>query len=113
MLNDGMKLPLRERNIQVITEDTRPSRKRAGGQQNGTKPLRMNVTTEAGVLVTGNPRLKDKARLLDLANANPCVSTNLANAPRQVEKDVSPPQSNGRKTSIGARSPLPTPSFLL
>ena len=60
-----------------------------GGQQSGTNPLRMDVTTEAGgALFRGNPRLKDKALLLDLTIVNPCVSTNLANAARQAGKHL-------------------------
>ena len=44
----------------------------------------MDMTTEAGALFRENPRLKDKALVLDLIIVNPCVSTNLANAARQA-----------------------------
>ena len=48
----------------------------------------MDVTTEAGALFRGNPRVKDKALLLDLTIVNSCVSTNVANAARQVGKHL-------------------------
>ena len=46
------------------------------------------MTTESGALFRGNPRLKDKALLLDLTIANPCMSTSLANAARQAGKHL-------------------------
>ena len=56
--------------------------------ESGTHPLRMDVTTEAGAPFRGNPRLKDKALLLDLTIVNLCVSTNLANVARQARKHL-------------------------
>ena len=65
----------------------------------------MDVTTEAGALFRGNPRLKNKALLLDLTIVNPCVSTNLANATCQPGKhftDVVKRKKNKYRGSFSA-----------
>ena len=104
-------LSLRESKVQIVIEDTWPFRQRAGGQQSGTNPLRMDVTTETGALFRGNPRLKDKALLLDLTIVNPCVSTNLANAARQAGKHLADAVQR-KKTQVSGLVPryLLTPS---
>ena len=48
----------------------------------------MDVTTEAGALFANHPRLKNKALLLDITIANPCVRSNLRNAVRHVGKHL-------------------------
>ena len=50
--------------------------------------LRIDLTTEARAVFLSDPRLKDKALLLDLTIVNPCVSTNLENAARQPGKHL-------------------------
>ena len=81
-------------------------------EQNGRlDPLRMDITTEAGKPFDNHPRLKNKALLFGITIANPCAGSNLGNAARHAG-NTSPTQSSGRKRSIGAHSPLPTPSFL-
>ena len=97
--------------LQFVVEDTWPFRQRASEQNGRLNPLRMDTTTEAGALFDNHPRLKNKALLLDITIVNPSAGSNLGNAARH-EGNTSPTQSSGRKTSIGARSPLPTPSFL-
>ena len=71
-----------------MVEDTWPFRQRASGQNGRLKPLRMDVTTEAGALVDNHPRLKNKALLLDTTIVNPCAGFNLGNAARHVGKHL-------------------------
>ena len=111
VLHQALARSLRESKVQFVVEDTWPFRQRASGQNGRLNPLRMDIKTEAGVLFDNHPRLKNKALLLDITIVNPCAGSNLGNAARHVRK-TSPTQSSGRKISIGARSPLPTPSFL-
>ena len=112
VLHYALARSLRESKVQIVIEDTWPFRQRAGGQQSGTNPLRMDVTTEAGALFSGNPRLKDKALLLDLTIVNPCVSTNLANAARQAGKHLANAVERKKNKYRGVPR-LPTHSFLL
>ena len=48
----------------------------------------MNITTEAGALFDNQPRLKNKALLLDITIVNPCAGSNLGNAERHVGKHL-------------------------
>ena len=68
-----------------MVEDTWPFRQRASEQNGRLNPLRMDITTEAGALFDNHPRLKNKARLLDVTIVNPCAGSNLGNAARHVE----------------------------
>lgn len=88
VLHQALARSLRESKVQYVIEDTWPFQQRSSGQQVGHNPLRMDVTTEAGALFGSDPRLKDKALLLDLTIVNPCFSTNLENAARQAGKHV-------------------------
>ena len=92
VLHQALARSLRESKVQIVVEDTWPFRQRASEQNGRLNPLRMDITTEAGALFDNHPRHKNKALLLDITIVNPCADSNLGN--------------------IGARSPLPTPSFL-
>ena len=111
VLHQAVARSLRESRVQFVVEDTWPFRQRASEHNGRLNPLRMDITREAGALFDNHPRLKNKALVLDITIVNPCAGSNLENAARHVG-NTSPTQSSGRKTSIGARSPLPTPSFL-
>ena len=64
-----------------------PSEKTSG--RNGRlDPLRMDVTTEAGVLFDNYPRRKKKALLLNITTVNLCVGSNLGNVARHVGKHL-------------------------
>ena len=102
---------LRESKVQFVVEDTWPFRQRASEENGRLNPLRMDITTEAGALFDNHPRLKNKALLLDITIVNPCAGSNLGNAARRVGKHLADAVER-KKTSVGARSPLPTPSFL-
>ena len=71
----------------------------------------MITHTHTHTLFENHPRLKNKALLLDTTIVNPCAGFNLGNAARRVGKHLADAVER-KKTSIGARSPLPTPSFL-
>ena len=88
-----------------------PFRERASGQNGRLNPLRMDITTEAGALFDNHPRRKNKALLLDIAIVNPCAAP-IWRMQHAMYENTSPTQSSGRKTSVRARSPLFTPSFL-
>ena len=53
----------------------------------------MDITTEAGAFFDNHPRLKKKARLLDITIVDPFAGFNLENAARHVEK---PPYRRSR-----------------
>ena len=110
VLHQALARSLRESKVQFVLEDTWPFGERARGQNGRLHPLHMAVITEA-TLFDNHPRRKKKALLLDITIVNPCVSSNLENAARHAG-NTSRTLSSGRKTGIGARSPLPTPSFL-
>ena len=61
-------------------------RGRASAQNGRLNPLRIDITTEAGVLFDNHSRLKNKALLLDITIVNPCAGSNLGNAARHVGK---------------------------
>ena len=112
VLHQELARSLCESKVQFVVEDTWPFRERASGQNGRLNPLRMDITTEAGALFDNHPRLKKKALLLDIT-----ISSTLARAPiwgmqHTMGETTSPTQSSGRKTSIGAHSPLRTSSFL-
>ena len=75
---------LRESKVQFVVEDTWLFRQSASEQNGRLNPLRMDITTEAGVLFDNHPRLKNKALLLDITIVNPCAGSNLGNAVRHV-----------------------------
>ena len=90
----------RESKVQLVVGDTRPFRERASGQNGRLNPLRMDITTEVGVLFDNHPRLKNKALLLDITHRRPLrrlqsgeYSTPCREAPRRrsraEEKQVS------------------------
>ena len=110
MLHQELARSLCKSKAQLVVEDIWPFRKRASGKNGRLIFLRMDITTEAGALFDNHPRRKKKALVLDITILNPCASFNLE-AARHGGKHLAA-QSSGRKTSIGARSPLPTPSFL-
>ena len=111
VLHQALARSLRESKVQFVVEDTWPFRERASGQNGTLNPLRMNITTEAGALFDNHPRLNNKALLLDITIVNPCAGSNLGIVARHVEKHLADAVER-KKTNIGARSPLPTPSFL-
>ena len=111
VLHQALARSLRESKVQFVVEDTWPFRQRASEQNGRLNPLRMDITTEAGLVFDNHPRLKNKALLLDITIVNPCAGSNLGNAARHVGKHLADAVER-KKTSIGARSPLPTPSFL-
>ena len=111
VLHQALTRSLRESKVQFVVEDTWPFGEGASGQNGRLNPLRMDITTEAGVLFDNHPRLKNKALLLDITIVNPCAGSNLGNAARHVGKHLADAVER-KKTSIGARSPLPTLCFL-
>ena len=111
VLHQALTRSLRESKVQFVVEDTWPFRERASGVNSRLNPLRMDITTEAGALFNNHPGLKNKGLLLDITIVNPCVGSNLGNAARHVGKHLADAVER-KKNSIGARSPLPTPSFL-
>lgn len=58
-------------------------------RSNATKanPLRMFMTTEAGVLFGNDSRQKGKVLLLDLTMVNPCVNINFKKATRRSREE--------------------------
>ena len=108
VLQQALARSLSESKVRFVVENTWPFRERAGGQ-NGILN-RMDATTEVGILFDNHPRRKNKALPLDINIVNPCASSNLDNA--AMQEITSPTQSSGRKTSIGARFPLSTPTSL-
>ena len=74
-----------------MVEDTWSFRERARGHNGRLKPLRIDITTEAGALFDNRPRLKNEALLLDLTIANPCAGSNLGSAARHVGKHLADP----------------------
>ena len=84
VLHQALPRFLRESKVQVVVEDTWPFRQRASEQNGKLNPLRMDITTEAGVLFDNHPRLKNQALLLDITIVNPCAGFNLGNAARHV-----------------------------
>ena len=111
VLHQALARSLRESKVQFVVEDTWPFRQRTSEENGRLNPLRMDITTETGALFDKHPRLKNKALLLDITIVNPCAGSNLGNAARHVGKHLADAVER-KKTSIGARSPLPTPSFL-
>ena len=111
MLHQALARSLPENKVQFVVEDVLPFRERASGQNGRLNLLRTEITTEGGALFDNHPRLKNKALLLDINIANSCVGS-IWGMQHTMQENTSPMQSSGRKTSIGARSPLPTPSFL-
>ena len=111
VLHQALARSLRESKVNFVVEDTWPFRERASGQNGRLNPLRMDITTEAGALFDNHPRLKNRALLLDITIVNTCAGSNLRNAARHAGKHLADAVER-KKTSIGARSPLPTPSFL-
>ena len=71
-----------------MVEDTWPFRQRASEQNGRLNPLRMDITTKAGTLFDNDPRLKNKALLLDITIVNPCAGSNLGNTARHVGKHL-------------------------
>ena len=59
----------------------------------------------------GDPRLKNKALLLDITIVNPCAGANLGNGARHVGKHLADAVER-KKNKYRSSSPLPTPSFL-
>ena len=88
VLHQALARSLRESKVQFVVEDTWPFRQRASEQNGRLNPLRMDITTEAGVLFDNHPRLKSKALLLDITIVNPCAGSNLGNAARHVGKHL-------------------------
>ena len=84
VLHQALVRSLRESKVQFVVEDTWPFRERASGQNGKLNLLRMNITTEAGVLFDNRPRHKIKALLLDVAIVIPCAGSNLGNAARHA-----------------------------
>ena len=76
VLHQALARSLRESNVQFVLEDTWPFRERASGENCRLNSLHMGITTEAGALFDNNPRLKNKALLLDIL-----PSSTLAPAP--------------------------------
>ena len=111
VLHQALARSLRESKVQFVVGDTWRFRQRASEQSGRLNPLRMDTTTEGGALFDNHPRLKNKALLLDITIANPCAGSNLGNAERHIGKHLADAVER-KKNSIGARSPLPTPSFL-
>ena len=88
VLHQALARSLRESKVQFVVEDAWLFRQRASGQNGRLNPLRMDITTEAGVLFDNHPRLKNKALLLDITIVNPCAGSNLGNAARLVGKHL-------------------------
>ena len=88
VLHQALARSLRESKVQFVVEDAWPFRQRASGQNGRLNPLRMDITTEAGVLFDNHPRLKNKALLLDITIVNPCAGSNQGNAARLVGKHL-------------------------
>ena len=88
VLHQALARSLCESKVQFVVEDAWPFRERASGQNGRTNPLRMDITTEAGVLFDNHPRLKNKALLLDITIVNPCAGSNLGNAASHLEKHL-------------------------
>ena len=108
VLHQALARSLPQSEVQCVVEDTWPFQQKASEQNGRLNPLRMDITTEAGALFDNHPRLKNKALLLDITIVNLCAGSDLRNAARHVGKHL----VERKKTSIGAHSPLPTPSFL-
>ena len=88
VLHQALTRFLRESKVQFVVEDIWSFRERASGQNGRLNLLRMDITTETGALFDNHPRLKNKARLLDITIDNPCAGSNLENAARHVGKHL-------------------------
>ena len=88
VLHQVLARSLRESKVKFVVENTWPFRERASGQNDRLNSLRMDITTETGALFDNHPRLKNKARLIDITIVNPCAGFNLGNAVRHVEKHL-------------------------
>ena len=88
VLHQALARSLRESKVQFVVEDTWPFRERASGQNGRLNPLRMDITTETGVLFGNHTRLKNKALLLDITIVNPDAGSNLRNAACHVGKHL-------------------------
>ena len=88
VLHQALARSLRESKVQFVVEDTWPFRERARGQNGRLKPLRIDITTEAGALFDKHPRLKNEALLFNFTIVNPCAGSNLGNAARHVGKHL-------------------------
>ena len=88
VLHQALARSPRESKVQFVVEGTWPFRQRASEQNGRLNPLRMDITTEAGVLYDNHPGLKNKALLLDITTVNPCAGSNLGNAARHVRKHL-------------------------
>ena len=88
VLHQALTRSLRESKVQFVVEDTWPFRQRASEQNGRLNPLRMDTTTEGGVLFDNHPRLKDEALVLDITIVNPCAGSNLGSAARHVGKHL-------------------------
>ena len=87
-----------------------PSKERTRGQNSRLDPLRMGITTEAEALFDNHPRLKNKARLLDMTIVNPCAASNLGNAARHVGKPRRCSRAEEKQVSGFVPRYLPPPS---
>ena len=108
VLHQALARSLRESKVQFVAEGTWPFRQRASERNGRLNPLRMDITAEAG-------KLFDNSTIRHFYTTLPSLT--LAPAPiwgmlHAIKENTSPTQSSGSKTSIGARSPLPTPFFL-
>ena len=100
----------RVKSSQFVVEDTWPFRERASEQNGRLNPFRMDITTEAGVLFDDNPRLENKALLLDITIVNPCAGSNLGNAARHVGKHLADAVERKKNRHRGS---FPATYFLL
>ena len=111
VLHQALARSLRESKVQFVVEGTWPFRQRASGQNGRLNPLRMDTTTEAGVLFDNLPRLKNNALLLDITIVNVCTDSNLGNAARHVGKhladEVERKKNKYRSSFPGTYSLLP------
>ena len=110
VLHQALGWSLRECKVHFEVEDTWPFWQRASEQNGRLTPLRMDITTDTRALFN-HPWLRNKALLHDIAIVDPCAGFNLENEARHVGKHLADAVER-KKTSVGARSPLPTPYFL-
>ena len=110
VLHQALARSLCESKVQFVVKDTWPSRQRASEQNDRLNSLRMDTTTEAGALYDNDPRLKNKAFLLDITIVNPCAGSNLRNAARHVGKHLADAVERKKKKYRGS---FPATYYLL
>ena len=112
VLHQALARSLRESKVQFVVEDRWPFRERASGQNGRLNPLRVWTSQRRrghSWTTTLDSRIRRFYSTLPSSTLAPAPMWGIQHV---MLENISPTQSSGRRTSTGARSPLPIPSFL-